>query len=486
MNSKQFGIAFLVWLVLIVSACDSSSGESQPPSSPANTQLIPTEVSTPVASATRQVVSQVFTCAEVESHWGNDWPKTIAAIDGLIQEKQTCGEEPLLGKKYAALFIYANTLEEAGEIELAIRYYTDAFSIDANRAEALNALVRLDALPEATAVPCNSSSSPLPDPASKEEADSTQFISAQENQLVFQDEQFKVRGVNYYPRQAPWHKFLQESDLGDIEKELSLIKAAGFNTIRIFLWYEPLFTCDPEDAIPNEAAFQKVDQIIQLAVANNLKLIVTLNDLPDLLFRPLYTDWERYDAQTTYIVRRYRNEPAILAWDLRNEGDLDYGVRPGDKVNFNQEEVINWLAHTSEIVRENDPYHLTTAGWWGNPLITADYVDILSFHHWHDASSLQIRIKTITQNSNKPILLEEIGYHSWQNAPQDQRSEETQANLLKEAIAITESENTVGWLIWTAFDFEPEPGQTPNYEHYFGLWRTNLTPKPALNQLFNQ
>ena len=90
------------------------------------------------------------------------------------------------------------------------------------------------------------------------------------------------------------------------------------------------------------------------------------------------------------------------------------------------------------------------------------------------------------ENSNKPILLEEIGYHSWQEAPHDQRSKETQANLLNEAIQITESENISGWLIWTAFDFEPEPGQLPTYKHFFGLRHSDLSPKPSLTQLFNQ
>jgi endo-1,4-beta-mannosidase len=267
--------------------------------------------------------------------------------------------------------------------------------------------------------------------------------------------------------------------------ELDLIQQAGFNTLRIFLWYEPLFTCQPEDAIPNDAAFAKVDELLQLANERDLKVIITLNDLPDLLFRPLYTDWARYDAQTTYIVRRYRHEPAILAWDLRNEGDLDYGARLGDEARFEEQVVINWLAHVSKIVKENDPYHLLTAGWWGDPTVTSDYVDILSFHHWHDPLLLRSRINSYN-NANKPILLEEVGYHSWQDAPQDERSEASQAELLQGAIDVAEDENVAGWLIWTAFDFEPELGQVSNYEHHFGLWRSDLTPKPGLSQIFPQ
>ena len=59
----------------------------------------------------------------------------------------------------------------------------------------------------------------------------------------------------------------------------------------------------------------------------------------------LLVDWARYDAQTTYIVRRYRNNPVILAWDLRNEGDLDWGA-DGRAPVATQEQVMSWLAHT--------------------------------------------------------------------------------------------------------------------------------------------
>jgi endo-1,4-beta-mannosidase len=315
--------------------------------------------------------------------------------------------------------------------------------------------------------------------------DESLFVQVRGNKLFLRDLPYEVRGVNYYPRNAPWHHFLTEAEISEVATELDLIKQAGFNTVRIFLWYEPLFICQPEDAIPNEKAFERVDEVIQLVKERSLYLIVTLNDLPDLVFRPLYTDWDRYDTQTTYIVRRYRNEPAILAWDLRNEGDLDYGVRIGDEARFEKEEVIRWLGHISNLVRQNDPCHLITAGWWGDPATTDQYVDILSFHHWHDILSLRSRINTYARNSSKPILLEEIGYHSWQEASRDRRSEEAQADLLNDAVELAEAEGIAGWVIWTAFDFVPQAGQPPNFEHYFGLWRTDLTPKPALSRIFD-
>ena len=87
--------------------------------------------------------NKAYTCADVDAQWGNDWQAVISALDELMNQGQACGDEPLLSKKYAAHFNYASSLEANGELDAAIENYTSAFLIDANRAEALNALTRL-------------------------------------------------------------------------------------------------------------------------------------------------------------------------------------------------------------------------------------------------------------------------------------------------------------------------------------------------------
>lgn len=76
-------------------------------------------------------------------------------------------------------------------------------AIDPQRKEALDALFRLQALPEPTPAPCRSTSPPHPDPAPSEAPDLAQFVTLDEGQLQLSDRPFKVKGVNYYPRQAP-------------------------------------------------------------------------------------------------------------------------------------------------------------------------------------------------------------------------------------------------------------------------------------------
>lgn len=456
----HFGIVFLILV-----GC-----APQHPTLP-STIVVPTITATPA-----------ITCATVEAAWGQDWEGVLEALRTLQAEGAVCGAEPLASKQYAAHFNYAASLEAQGNITSAVAEYEAAYRLDSGRLEALDALDRLGHLPEPTPVACDDPTPPA-DPAPIEAPDVTEFVTVTSSNLTLKDEPFPIHGVNYYPRHAPWHRFLERADPSEMAVELDLIEGARLNTLRIFLRYDALFTCEPELAIPNEAGFAKVDALLSLAQARDIRVIVTLNDLPDLRFRPLYTDWERYDAQTIHIVRRYRNNPTILAWDLRNEGDLDYGARAGDTPRFTRDEVLTWLAHVSALVRKHDPNHLITAGWWGDPADTSPYIDFLSFHHWSNAQELATRIEEYQKAADKPLLLQEIGYHSLAEAFVDARSEATQATLLSEVLSVTEQTNLAGWMVWSAFDYVPEVGQPPNYEHFFGIWRTDGTPKPAVEIL---
>jgi hypothetical protein len=419
-------------------------------------------------------------CANLERSWGN-WVVTIDVLNRLIASHQTCGEEPLKSKLYAAHFNFAVVLEQSGNVQTALENYHAAFNLNPRRDEALKALARLNNLPAPTAAACATVSPNVVDPSPTEQPDLNRFVTIQNGAFIYEGQIFMVKGVNYYPRHAPWQRFLEQANIGEISDELDLIQQAGFNTIRIFLWYEPLFNCAPELAVPVEAMFAKLDSILTLAEEHHLKVIVTLNDLPDLYFRSLYTDFARYDAQTAYIVRRYRNSSVIMAWDIRNEGDLDYlrANYPG----LTQDRVVNWVKHISAVVKQNDSYHPITAGWFGDPGETEPYVDFLSFHHWESAEQLTMRINDYKVESSKPLLLEEVGYHSWNSTSQSPSEESAQATNLQQAIRTADSNGIAGWLVWTAFDFDPEPGQPENIEHYFGLWRLDLTAKPSLDML---
>lgn len=308
-------------------------------------------------------------------------------------------------------------------------------------------------------------------------------MTLEAGQFSVAGQHYTIRGVNYYPARYPWRRFFT-MEMNEVERELVLLREAQFNTLRVFLWYTPLFQCEARGAVPEHPAFLALDSFIHTAARYGFRLIVTLHDQPDLTDYPLYENPPHTSAQTAYLVNRYRDEKAILAWDIRNEGDIDYGSRDVFGGGFFRDDVLAWAASTSDLIREHAPHHLITAGWMTYAEDTAPFVDFISFHHWWDAADLRRRIVTMRLKTDKPILLQEVGYSSFTHSAIDQRDK------LRQALEIAESEQLLGWMVWAAFDFPrdatcyPAPCLSPdNMEHYFGLWTADYQPKPALDAL---
>lgn len=317
-------------------------------------------------------------------------------------------------------------------------------------------------------------------------SDEGEFVTLDEGRLMLGDTPYPIRGINYYPARYPWRRFLTETDTDTLRTEFALMRDANINTLRIFLWQYALFICPDSPGVPHVSHFKRLDSIIQTAAEYNFRLIVTLNDMPDLDHLPLYDNPERIQHQMKFIVERYRDESAILAWDLRNEGDIDYGTHSQIEGKFTKEQVIGWLEQTSASVRELDANHLITAGWLYDAEATAPYVDFVSFHHWTGVEELRGRVETIRAATDKPILLQEFGYSTLRA----ETPPETQAALIGDVFAYATEAELLGWMLWTAFDFPldascyPSPCENQdNAEHHFGLWTSDYSEKPAVTVL---
>lgn len=307
---------------------------------------------------------------------------------------------------------------------------------------------------------------------------------------------FMVRGVNYYPASYPWQRFML-ADLNTIEQDFARLKRAHANTVRLFLWHPPLFTCPGYGAVPDPDAIAWLDKVIRLASAHNLRVIMTLNHLPDLTDEPLYTTGASAAlAQTAYIVTRYRTEPTILAWDLRDAGDADYTPpEGGGNAPFTREIVLDWLSRTAAAVRQIDPYHAITAGWAHDSEATIALVDVVSLQDVGllDPGDLTLRerVAALRAYTSKPLLLTATGIST------AHIDEAGQAQRLRETVRAAEGDQLAGWLVWTMSDIAPESACWPDPcavavpdanadapddpRLLFGLWRVDGTRKPAAN-----
>ncbi|MFN8419728.1 MAG: cellulase family glycosylhydrolase [Anaerolineae bacterium] len=381
-----------VGTLVLLSACEPSAVAQKPTLMPLPTfdERVTTETPVPATATpitpTPDARNVEQLCFDLDKFWNNNWIEVINALERVHAEEATCGDKDPAQMLYPAYYNYGVLLQRRGAISEAIAAYQRALEYNPGGAEAAQALKALNAF------------TPAPLDACDEEAVATAlsaipvyipqgrggFVKLAANQFAIEDQPFRVRGVNYYPSRAPWRRFLTETNLTTAAMELDLIKSAGLNTIRIFLWYEAMFNCPASGLVPIASAFERLDGVLKLAAARDLKVIITLNDLPDLTVRPLYTHPETSLAQTLYITMRYRDERTILAWDLRNEGDIDY-----TRYKQRSTDVLNWLRNLSQQVRLTDPNHLITAGWLSNPLPTDQAVDFFSFHHWSTGAELR-------------------------------------------------------------------------------------------------
>ena len=116
------------------------------------------------------------------------------------------------------------------------------------------------------------------------------------------------------------------------------LQALGANVVRIFLStvkFEPtLYSLD-------ETSFQKVDKIIELAKEYDLRIIFDLVEVWEGAPEDGWLSWDYYSDPVSvkgleFLVRafgsRYRDEPAIFAWDLTNEPSTKWSDGPMDEL----------------------------------------------------------------------------------------------------------------------------------------------------------
>ena len=283
----------------------------------------------------------------------------------------------------------------------------------------------------------------------------------------------KVRGLNYYNQSSPWLDFWLDFDLKIIRKDLMMVKDLRMNTIRIFI---------PSDGVvpglQHKVMLDKLELLLDECLVLDIDVIITLFDFPvsfDLSYYP------KSERQLEDMLTRFKDHAAVLAYDLKNEPDLDF-ERNGKK------EVLQWLTYLIEKARTFDPNHLLTIGW-SNPedaVLLADKLDFVSYHYYRDPKSLTLDMLKLKEAVNKPLLLGEFGIPSnkkWYYPIGTSQIE--QSEYLKEMKREMDI-NGLPYLLWTLHDFDDIPTEVFGYkkwahskQKYFGLLDKNGVKKPA-------
>lgn len=311
------------------------------------------------------------------------------------------------------------------------------------------------------------------------------YIRLENGSLWDGEKVFEVRGVNYMPAQTPQYHFLIDTPDAVVRSDLAKFQAIGLNTIRIFLWHDGLFMCEGSGTVPLPGAVRFLDRFFHMAAESGFRVIVTLNDQPDLERYPIYENPSHTWQQFEYLITRYASEPAILAWDVRSGGDTDYGADPDQPARFTRERVLTWLRRAVRTIKRIDANHLVTAGWQYEAVDTLPYVDFVSLHRPTSLDDVRRQVGDIEASATpKPVLLAGFGSSTFTT------SETEQSAQILSHVRYAEDNNLLGWVVWQAFDFpvnricQPMPCREPDAASlHEGLWMSDGTAKAVVQEI---
>lgn len=296
-------------------------------------------------------------------------------------------------------------------------------------------------------------------------SDSAPRSSAQRASLPF-----TMRGFNYYPAYASWEQFWGRYPRDSVKVDFAAMTAAGANTIRVFVSYAA--TGGPR---PDALHLENMRHLLDTAADNRLEVIVTLFDL-HLPYAP--ENWPDADAHLEAWLSRFATHDALLAWDIKNEPDLDFP-------SFGEAHVRHFLRFAAERARVYDPNHMLTVGFasakqtCNEPLSRWDFE---TFHHYGTPEDLEragddLRIRC----EGRPYVLGEFGHPSH---PTGAAEQDAYFGLVRAVLGRT---GVSGYLIWSWTDFIHAPHEATSgdplrfmRETSFGMVTADGLPKPAL------
>jgi len=254
-----------------------------------------------------------------------------------------------------------------------------------------------------------------------------------------------LKGVNYYPAQTPWDTFGVDFNEETIKSDFQKIDAMGLNTVRIFIPYQ-----DFGEADVNEEKLDKLKKVFDLAAQADLAILVTLFDFYgdyDLM------DWNRTHRHAETIISSFKEHPALLGWDIKNEPDLDFESR-------GKARVLAWLEEMIRQIKKIDPDHPVTIGWSSANagIYLAEQLDFVSYHFYDSPEMFAPSLSELrSQIKNKPVMVSEFGISSYSGLWNlFTGSEEDQADYYSQMVSQFEKEN-IPFLSWTLYDFENIP-----------------------------
>ncbi len=318
----------------------------------------------------------------------------------------------------------------------------------------------------------------------------TQFVHNVDGRMMLDGARFRFIGVNVYSLlSAKNHEsgFVCGRAHSSEERESVMreVHAFGGNVIRVPV-YQP-YTDSGTD-------FTELDETLALARELGIRLILVIEGQWGHCSTGSYMTptWYRggyrspygghplsYLDYTKILAERYKNEPAILAWQLMNEAESSAGAVV---VGIPDPEALYAFAHDmSAEIRAIDRNHLISLGTIDDSragMSTVDYANILQLStvdiaEGHDYDAIQPypmamrRCQKIAELTKVPFFIGEVGVSV------NGRSKDERARLLMRKLEAAWNADVDGILIWSyragdggGFDIWPDDPIVPQLREF--------------------
>lgn len=212
-------------------------------------------------------------------------------------------------------------------------------------------------------------------------------VTTSNRQILVDDVAYIIKGICYHP--VP--KGENKRSFNNLDQDLSLMKEASINTIRV---YTP---------IEDKMVLDKMHEA-------GLKVIIGIGYNQDGNFDMLSGTYLNY-------ISKFKNHPAILMWELGNE----YNYHP----EWFDGEMKNWYAALNDAagkIHQLDKNHPVTTAHGEIPdslaLKMSPNIDVwgMNVYRWDNPESIFDEWKAV---SNKPMYLSEAGADSYMSIAKD-------------------------------------------------------------------
>lgn len=286
-----------------------------------------------------------------------------------------------------------------------------------------------------------------------------------------------IKGINYYPQDYSWHYFWDSLTTEILQEDFTIIRELGLNTIRIFIPFQSFSNPEKESFY-----YSQLNHVLDIANSHNLKVLPTLFDFPVGFDLEQYAN---YSFHLDKLIPFAKNHPALLAWNIKNEPDLDFE-------HHGRQQVLDFLSFCIDRVKTLDSEHPVTISWSKMEYLPflEHKLDFLSFHLYLEDSNWTNTLNSHKFHFNKPILLEEFGRSTRSGFSNILGSTElAQSQYILDVIHAANA-NQIPWMIWTLYDFNQIPSgvfkKRPwiiSKQSHFGLIRKDGKPKEIYRQL---